>query len=222
MYAPIRAPACRRDVHLTGGRLCCPLVCIRTRCPHVHAEAVLVVNDEQARPGIPAWICCRPSAVPASLLSVQDEPANADQLLVNQPLETSHLPPWFTAWHLVSNTGTVPITGPPVAAQDCLQLLEQSVASKDMIQEHANLHNDVAEDDALRLFHFASTAEAQRRAVLLLLLTFDPQLGAPYPACHGHCQHNSRAYLIGAQIDAAHYHSTMSHVFCCCLCRIVS
>ena len=160
----------------------------------VAAEVVLVASDSASRPHIPTWIGCRIAVIPHSLCSYPcacpDPDADSADIRVDAASSDASVscregpeppcrPAWFTDTHLVQRDGVAHLRCEPLGSPDCLQLLEHDTDSHDLIAANDRLGADVAEDDALRLFTFANVAEARRRAVLLLLLTYDPMLGAP-------------------------------------------
>ena len=95
------------------------------------------------------------------------------------------LPPWFQHPELLSeDDGLIYIASGPFGAADCLELLErnvqseQLVASEQLSADAAASPAEAAEDEVLHVVTFTDVEEARRRAVLLLLLSYDPWLGA--------------------------------------------
>jgi hypothetical protein len=153
------------------------------------AEVVMIAPDESARPHIPTWIGCHIPVVPLSLCAT---PASA----LSDPVASSfsfpdandttppQAPTWFSDTDRVGKDGFVQLTSSPKVAADCLELLESGTSIRGMqppdkaINADGTVMHGVTDDDALRMVIFPSLHEAQRRAVLLLLLTYDPFLGA--------------------------------------------
>lgn len=156
----------------------------------------MIAPDSTVRPHLPRWLGCRITVVPQSLCifpisgtstadaSALDNAYGGDALdqRATSAQTAQARPGWFTDTELLDAHGRVHLACAPLGAADCLQLLEHAASSCDLIDAAEGLDTDVAEDDGLRLFTFADVAEAQRRAVLLMLLTYDPMLGASPPA----------------------------------------
>jgi hypothetical protein len=156
---------------------------------------VLVAPDSSVRPHLPAWLSCHITVVPHALCDFDSEeaPTRQDSETLtstfcepNDALQHRSHPDWFTDTQVLdAHSGRAHLASAPLGAADCLQLLERGTTSCDLIASANGVAADVAESDGLRSFAFADTAEARRRAVLLLLLTYDPMLGA-----HQACEYN--------------------------------
>lgn len=137
------------------------------------AEVVLIAPDDALRPGVPAWLRCPIPTIPASLATTS----------ADAPPPRTPPPPWFTDRHLCDACGRVAIAHPPRGARECLQLLEAGTTVRELSAEPGVATGGVAEDEPLRVVLFASAGEARRRALLVLLLTWDCMVGAPRLRC---------------------------------------
>jgi hypothetical protein len=80
---------------------------------------------------------------------------------------------------LAGADGMVHLAAPPMAASDCLRLLEVGTQVREMHRDQGAQPLEMLPDDhVLRMIMFSSCEEAARRALLLHLLTWDPTYGA--------------------------------------------
>lgn len=130
--------------------------------------------DDALRPGIPSWLRCAIPTIPTSLAS----------FCPDTPRPAAPPPAWFTHDHLCDAAGRVALAHAPRGAAECLELLEAGTTVRELNADRVvatgagGVLHGLGEEEALRVVLFPSVEEARRRALLLLLLTWDCIVGA--------------------------------------------